>query len=374
MRILLLPGIWPPDVGGPATHGPDFARFLVERGHDVHVVTMADGSRRSCRARSRPSRAGTRSPSATRMLAAKARGARAQGRRHLRLGDVRRRRGRIARPRDVRSSRSSSPTPPTSARTATASSAGTLEEFQAAPGGAARRAEARRAPRRFGGRARSSSRARTSREIARGWGARRGQRIWSCRTRRPTCPTWTPSRGAGHVRVRGPADAPEGARDRRSTRSARVPEARLVVVGDGPERAALERRARDVGLNGRVRVPRRAAARRRCCAIVADAWAARALERLGEPAARRRRGAGRRDAGRRHRRRRRARGRPRRGERAARAARSTRRLRRRDRAAASTTPGCANRLGRGGAGVRRRALARRGSTGELERILREAAA
>lgn len=43
MRIVFLTGIWPPDVGGPATHGPDFARFLSARGHDVRVVTMADG-------------------------------------------------------------------------------------------------------------------------------------------------------------------------------------------------------------------------------------------------------------------------------------------------------------------------------------------
>ena len=43
MRIAFLTGIWPPDVGGPATHGPDFARFLVDRGHAVHVVTMGDG-------------------------------------------------------------------------------------------------------------------------------------------------------------------------------------------------------------------------------------------------------------------------------------------------------------------------------------------
>ena len=44
MRIAFLTGIWPPDVGGPATHGPDFARFLVDRGHFVHVVTMGDGA------------------------------------------------------------------------------------------------------------------------------------------------------------------------------------------------------------------------------------------------------------------------------------------------------------------------------------------
>ena len=50
MRIAFLTGIWPPDVGGPATHGPDFARFLVARGHHVHVVTMGDGepSERPC--------------------------------------------------------------------------------------------------------------------------------------------------------------------------------------------------------------------------------------------------------------------------------------------------------------------------------------
>ena len=43
MRIAFLTGIWPPDVGGPATHGPDFSRFLESRGHRVHVVTMGDG-------------------------------------------------------------------------------------------------------------------------------------------------------------------------------------------------------------------------------------------------------------------------------------------------------------------------------------------
>src|SRR3979490_1187870 len=42
MRIVFLTGIWPPDVGGPATHGPDFATFLRDRGHDVRVVTMGD--------------------------------------------------------------------------------------------------------------------------------------------------------------------------------------------------------------------------------------------------------------------------------------------------------------------------------------------
>jgi glycosyltransferase involved in cell wall biosynthesis len=51
MRILLITGIWPPDVGGPATHGPELARFLATRGHDVTALTMADEapSERPCR-------------------------------------------------------------------------------------------------------------------------------------------------------------------------------------------------------------------------------------------------------------------------------------------------------------------------------------
>ena len=44
MRILLVTGIWPPDVGGPATHGPELARFLVARGHVVTALTMADAA------------------------------------------------------------------------------------------------------------------------------------------------------------------------------------------------------------------------------------------------------------------------------------------------------------------------------------------
>jgi glycosyltransferase involved in cell wall biosynthesis len=43
VKVVFITGIWPPDVGGPATHGPDFATFLRDRGHHVTVVTMADG-------------------------------------------------------------------------------------------------------------------------------------------------------------------------------------------------------------------------------------------------------------------------------------------------------------------------------------------
>jgi glycosyltransferase involved in cell wall biosynthesis len=44
MRVLVVSGIWPPDVGGPASHAPDVARFLQSHGHDVEVVTTASSS------------------------------------------------------------------------------------------------------------------------------------------------------------------------------------------------------------------------------------------------------------------------------------------------------------------------------------------
>jgi glycosyltransferase involved in cell wall biosynthesis len=41
MKVLVVSGIWPPDVGGPASHGPDVAAFLAARGHDVRAVVAA---------------------------------------------------------------------------------------------------------------------------------------------------------------------------------------------------------------------------------------------------------------------------------------------------------------------------------------------
>jgi glycosyltransferase involved in cell wall biosynthesis len=41
VRVLVVSGIWPPDVGGPASHAPDVAAFLRSRGHAVEVVTTA---------------------------------------------------------------------------------------------------------------------------------------------------------------------------------------------------------------------------------------------------------------------------------------------------------------------------------------------
>jgi glycosyltransferase involved in cell wall biosynthesis len=42
MKVLIVSGIWPPDVGGPASHAPEVAGWLRERGHEVEVVVTAD--------------------------------------------------------------------------------------------------------------------------------------------------------------------------------------------------------------------------------------------------------------------------------------------------------------------------------------------
>ena len=44
MKVVIVSGIWPPDVGGPASHAPELADFLHSRGHEVEVVTTAVAS------------------------------------------------------------------------------------------------------------------------------------------------------------------------------------------------------------------------------------------------------------------------------------------------------------------------------------------
>jgi glycosyltransferase involved in cell wall biosynthesis len=41
VKIVIVSGIWPPDVGGPASHAPEVAAFLGDRGHGVEVVVTA---------------------------------------------------------------------------------------------------------------------------------------------------------------------------------------------------------------------------------------------------------------------------------------------------------------------------------------------
>ncbi len=42
MKILIVTGIYPPDIGGPANFTPEFSEFLRSKGHLVHVLTLSD--------------------------------------------------------------------------------------------------------------------------------------------------------------------------------------------------------------------------------------------------------------------------------------------------------------------------------------------
>jgi glycosyltransferase involved in cell wall biosynthesis len=44
VNVLVVSGIWPPDVGGPASHAPALAAHLRAAGHGVEVVTTAEAS------------------------------------------------------------------------------------------------------------------------------------------------------------------------------------------------------------------------------------------------------------------------------------------------------------------------------------------
>jgi glycosyltransferase involved in cell wall biosynthesis len=42
VNALVVSGIWPPDVGGPASHAPEVAEFLLAHGHNPRVLITAD--------------------------------------------------------------------------------------------------------------------------------------------------------------------------------------------------------------------------------------------------------------------------------------------------------------------------------------------
>jgi glycosyltransferase involved in cell wall biosynthesis len=79
VKVLIVSGIWPPDVGGPASHAPELAEHLVASGHDVAVVTTADGPPRPERYRvdwtSRSIPVGARHLAVAERVGARARGA-----------------------------------------------------------------------------------------------------------------------------------------------------------------------------------------------------------------------------------------------------------------------------------------------------------
>ena len=247
MRITVLPGIWPPDVGGPATHAPELARFLIGRGHAVQVVTMASAppTERPCpvqtidRGRPFPLRYGElalRAISAARATDVVYASATYAAAAAASLGSRRPLVAKLV----------SDPAYERARRWGLFE--GTLEEFQVA--GGTRLTALRRA------RTRTLRRAETlvvpSRylaEIARGWGLE-NERLHIVPNPAP------PARAATTGARRGLVFAGRLTRQKAMHVAldalAHVPATRLTVIGDGPDRARLERHAREAGLNGRV--------------------------------------------------------------------------------------------------------------------------
>ena len=258
MRVVVVSGIWPPDVGGPASHAPALADALVEAGHTVEVVTTADLAPDTqpypvhwvARDRLAPLRhlavarevrraaQGADRVYATTMVRRAALGA-ALGRRPLVVKLV----ADEAYERERRAGRF----------------AGTLEEFQAERRGlrlrflrATRTAALRRArcivvPSAY------------LRQIAIGWGLdpSRIDVVPNPAPELPEHPTRDEARATLGIDgfalgVAGRLTAQKALGDTLEA-LARVPDVALLVLGDGPERAKLERRAGELGLADRVR-------------------------------------------------------------------------------------------------------------------------
>ena len=249
-------GIWPPDPGGPASHAPALADFLVERGHDVAVVTTAD---------SEPAGRPYRVAWARRSSPLRHARVVALVRTHARAADVvyatsmvRRAAlgaGLARRPlvvklvsdevfeRETRSGRYE----------------GTLDEFQRAHGGArvrflraTRTAALRRARHVFCPSA-------YLRDVALSWGLAE-ERVSVLPNPAPEVPP-LPSREElraelgmdGRSLVFAGRLGPQKALGVALAALAEVPDIRLSVAGDGPDRDRLERRASELGLDSRVR-------------------------------------------------------------------------------------------------------------------------
>ena len=258
MNVLIVSGIWPPDLGGPASHAPELAAFLRAHGHEVVVVTTASAAPAAemypVRWVSRRLPAGIRHFGG---VAAIARGARSSDvvyatsmTRRAALGALIARRPLVlkltadeAYERERRSGRF----------------AGDLDAFQHYRGGlrvtllrrtrdwAVRRAQHVFTPSAY------------LRELVVGWGIP-AERVSVSPNPAPDVPAM-PSRE--ELRAEFGLDGPTlgfagrlmaaKALDVALSAMALVPEASLVIVGDGPDRAALERQRNDLGLGERVR-------------------------------------------------------------------------------------------------------------------------
>ena len=259
MNVVVVSGIWPPDVGGPASHAPALAEILLEGGHGVEVVTTADAEpaprpyRVRWVSRSRPAAlrhlavvrevraSGPRAPTgSTRptMVRRAALGA-ALARRPLVVKLV----ADEAFERERRSGRFD----------------GTLEEFQKDRGGLRVRRCARPGRPPCAARAGSSSRAPTCAR-SRSAGDSTPARVTVVPNPAPELPP-LPSREEARagLAVHGFALGTAGRLTAQKALGdaleavARVDGVELLVLGDGPERSGLERHAAALGIADRVR-------------------------------------------------------------------------------------------------------------------------
>lgn len=249
MRVLLLTGIWPPDVGGPATHGPDLVRFLTARGHAAHVVTMADGevTERPC-----PVQTVSRGlPFPARYSLVALRGARAARRADVIYATATYAAAAMASElarTPLVAKLVSDPAYERARRYGLFS--GSLEEFQGAAGpalSALRRARtwALRTARRTVVPSEYLAR------LAAGWGLD-PERLTVLSNPAPPPGATVPEALEPNTFVFAGRLTRQKALGTAIDAVARVPEARLLVIGEGPERAELERRAHEAGLDGRV--------------------------------------------------------------------------------------------------------------------------
>ncbi len=249
MRVLIVTGIWPPDVGGPASHAPEVAEFLLGRGHSVEVVTTADAPPAP---REYPVRWASR--------------AHAPGVRHVEAAALIRER---ARKNDVVYSTGMLGRTALGSTTARKPFVAKLTQDPAFER-ALRRGQFHGGPVEF----QRSSAARLLRaardqelrraahvitpsaflaELVRGWGIP-AERISVLPNPTPPVPALPePERGARPLLAfAGRMTAPK-ALGVALEAVAQVPEVDFALAGDGDERAALEARARELGLDGRVR-------------------------------------------------------------------------------------------------------------------------
>jgi glycosyltransferase involved in cell wall biosynthesis len=258
VNVLVVSGIWPPDVGGPASHAPALAAFLRERGHGVEVVTTAGAAppaeEYAVHWVSRRLPPGARHMAAAGTIARRARRAdvvyaTSMVRRAAAAATLARRPLVVKLVADEVYERARR----------TGSFAGTLEEFQRERGG--RRIRALRRSRAW-----ALRRARHVlcpsaylRAIALAWGLD-PTRVSVLPNAAPAVPP-LPARDELRTRlgVAGPLLAFAGRLTAQKDLGValralvEVPEAQLVVLGDGPERSRLERLAADLELNGRIR-------------------------------------------------------------------------------------------------------------------------